>query len=242
MTDSQGATVDIVYLPLTTQGFDENLSASEYLLDDIEKARLNRFKIASGRSLFLQSRKILKTALSEQLSVPAERLFLEYSDNGKPFLDSRKGHYGEYIPYFSISHCKGGIAISISHEENGIDIEELDRAKRYWQRGAEFINAHAATDIAKATTNREAALIFSTYWTCLEAQTKLKDGKLLLESKDLKLIAKTNNNSRYQHHNVNFWTHQLADTLKISVASYTYFKKVRLFRWPQLGEPESVYC
>lgn len=45
----------------------------------------------------------------------------KYNEHGKPFLE--KG------PYFSISHCKEGIAVAIDDQPIGIDIEAIRPAK-----------------------------------------------------------------------------------------------------------------
>lgn len=46
----------------------------------------------------------------------------EYNEHGKPYL---KGG-----PYFSISHCKAGIAVAVDEKPIGIDIEAIRRADK----------------------------------------------------------------------------------------------------------------
>ena len=43
-----------------------------------------------------------------------------YNEHGKPFIEGG--------PYFSISHCKNGIAVAVNDEPIGIDIEHIRRA------------------------------------------------------------------------------------------------------------------
>ena len=44
----------------------------------------------------------------------------KYNEHGKPFMEGG--------PYFSISHCKEGIAVAVDDEPVGIDIEGIRRA------------------------------------------------------------------------------------------------------------------
>ena len=46
----------------------------------------------------------------------------QYNEHGKP--------YWENGPYFSISHCKQGIAVAIDDQPIGIDIETIRHAQR----------------------------------------------------------------------------------------------------------------
>ena len=43
-----------------------------------------------------------------------------YNEHGKPFIEGG--------PYFSISHCKNGIAVAVNDEPIGIDIEHIRKA------------------------------------------------------------------------------------------------------------------
>ena len=53
-----------------------------------------------------------------------------YNEHGKPFLGSAdgSGQASADVPYFSISHCKEGIAVALSDRPVGIDIEHIRRA------------------------------------------------------------------------------------------------------------------
>lgn len=45
----------------------------------------------------------------------------KYNEHGKPYIEG--------APYFSISHCKAGIAVAVSDEPVGIDIEGIRHAE-----------------------------------------------------------------------------------------------------------------
>ena len=71
-----------------------------------------------------------------------------YNEHGKPYIPDG--------PYFSISHCKEGIAVAIDDEPVGIDIESIRRAD-------EDLIIRTAQDPARA---------FTRLWTQKEALVK----------------------------------------------------------------------
>ena len=83
----------------------------------------------------------------------------KYNEHGKPYIEGG--------PYFSISHCKEGIAVAIDDQPIGIDIEAL---------------RHAETDMIERTMNEEERLqitgyglpdrMFTRLWTQKEAVVK----------------------------------------------------------------------
>ena len=86
-----------------------------------------KYKHLFGRFCCLKSWEMLR----EQVSTPAaprqnlckktiERLNFEYNGQGKPFLTDG--------PFFSISHCKAGIAVATDDKPVGIDIEAIRHA------------------------------------------------------------------------------------------------------------------
>ena len=79
-----------------------------------------------------------------------------YNEHGKPYLDGG--------PYFSISHCKEGIAVAIDDQPIGIDIEAI---------------RHADEDLIKRTMNEEERVgmddrKFTRIWTQKEAIVKME--------------------------------------------------------------------
>lgn len=77
-----------------------------------------------------------------------------YNEHGKPYLEGG--------PYFSISHCKAGIAVAIDDQPIGIDIETI---------------RHANEDLIERTMNEKERLgmddrTFTRLWTQKEAIVK----------------------------------------------------------------------
>ena len=80
-----------------------------------------RYKHTFGQYCCLQSYKMLCELLAEwsrvhQLPINQQPIFL-YNDYGAPYIDGG--------PHFSISHCKRGIAVAVSENPIGIDIEAI---------------------------------------------------------------------------------------------------------------------
>ena len=90
----------------------------------------------------------------------------EYNEHGKPFIEGG--------PYFSISHCKEGIAVAINDTQIGIDIEAI---------------RHADEDLIARTMNEEERLqvtgygvpdrMFTRLWTQKEAIVKAEGTGIL---------------------------------------------------------------
>ena len=124
-----------------------------------------RYKHTLGQFCCLKSWLMLK----EGLEIEDWRLKIEdwrfrdlewqYNEHGKPFIPGG--------PYFSISHCKEGIAVAISDEPIGIDIEGI---------------RHADEELIRRTMNEEERLWvtgdglrdrrFTRLWTQKEAVVK----------------------------------------------------------------------
>ena len=80
-----------------------------------------RYKHTFGQYCCLQSYKMLCELLAEwsrvhQLPINQQPIFL-YNDYGAPYIEGG--------PHFSISHCKRGIAVAVSENPIGIDIEAI---------------------------------------------------------------------------------------------------------------------
>ena len=84
-----------------------------------------------------------------------------YNEHGAPFLENG--------PYFSISHCRHGIAVVISEMPVGIDIEGIRRIDNGLIRKTMNINEQAHIE-ASAEPDRE----FIRLWTRKEAYVKMQ--------------------------------------------------------------------
>ena len=83
----------------------------------------------------------------------------QYNEHGKPYIEG---------PYFSISHCKEGIAVAIDDQPIGMDIEAIRHAdKELIER---TMNEEEIRTIANANASADRA--FTRLWTQKEAIVK----------------------------------------------------------------------
>ena len=111
-----------------------------------------RYKHTLGRFCCLKSWLMLQKELS---TIGYQLSDFSYNEHGKPYMPIG--------PYFSLSHCKQGIAVAVSDQPVGVDIEGI---------------RHAEQDLIERTMNREEqARIcsdrdFTRLWTQKEAVLK----------------------------------------------------------------------
>lgn len=93
----------------------------------------------------------------------------QYNEHGKPFIENG--------PYFSISHCKEGIAVAVDDQPIGIDIEAIrhannDLVERVMneKEKSQITNHHGSADRQKSPI--ESARAFTRLWTQKEAIVK----------------------------------------------------------------------
>ena len=85
-----------------------------------------------------------------------------YNEHGKPYLEDG--------PYFSISHCKEGIAVAIDDQPIGIDIEGIRNADA--DLVERVMNEEEKSQITNHQSPIESAYAFTRLWTQKEAIVK----------------------------------------------------------------------
>lgn len=123
------------------------------------------YKHTFGQYCCLQSYKMLCELLAEwsrvqQLPINQQPIFL-YNDYGAPYIEGG--------PHFSISHCKRGIAVAVSENPIGIDIEAIRTFKPELMRKT-MSPAEQQRITSSATPDQE----FIRLWTQKEALLKLQ--------------------------------------------------------------------
>ena len=124
-----------------------------------------RYKHTFGQYCCLQSYTMLCDLLAEwgrvhQLPINQQPIFL-YNDYGAPYIEGG--------PHFSISHCKRGIAVAVSENPIGIDIEVIrtfspDLMRKTMNEDEQLrITSSATPDVE-----------FIRFWTQKEALLKLQ--------------------------------------------------------------------
>ena len=124
-----------------------------------------RYKHTFGQYCCLQSYKMLCELLAEwsrvhQLPINQQPIFL-YNDYGAPYIEGG--------PHFSISHCKRGIAVVVSENPIGIDIESIRSFKPELMR--KTMNEDEQLRITYSVIPE---VEFIRFWTQKEALLKLQ--------------------------------------------------------------------
>jgi 4'-phosphopantetheinyl transferase len=155
-----------VWLFSTTEECPNHL---ESILSPDETSRLSGFVDQSARKTFLLSRVGLRILLGRYLGVCPENVELDYGAYGKPYFVQAL----EALPVdFNLSHTQGLIAIAVSANPIGIDIERIDPSL-----DVERLQGYVLTEAeARKITRSEMAartMEFFRCWTRKEAILKL---------------------------------------------------------------------
>lgn len=131
------------------------------LVSDERREEALRYKHLFGQFACLQSYVMLREML-ESLGLTHPFVFAR-NEHGKPYL---KDHPEVH---FNLSHCKNGIAVAVSDQPVGIDIESYRQASdsliRYTMNPKEERLIHESDDPIRT---------FTEYWTKKEAVFKLR--------------------------------------------------------------------
>ena len=134
---------------------------------------------------------------SSQLNVARNDIWV-YNEHGKPYFADKKNLF------FSISHCKGAVAVAIDDKEIGVDIEEISRYKESLE--SYVLNEDEVPRCARNDNRKEA---FIEVWTQKEAVFKLLGTGI---THDIKEVLKN-------HPEINVYSEKIGDKI-LSVATY----------------------
>jgi 4'-phosphopantetheinyl transferase len=135
-------------------------------LSDGERDRANRYLHARDRTLFAMTRAVLRVLLSEETSIPADKIAFLEGSYGKPHLLGTGG------PHFNVSHSGSWALIGLSDSRPiGVDIEAMRDA------GGELELAQSFFSDAeyRALKGLESGMLLQSFykiWTCKEAVLK----------------------------------------------------------------------
>lgn len=132
---------------------DEEVQRMLPLVSAQRREKALRYKHTFGRFCCLRSWLMLQELIGDMPD-------WQFNEHGKPFIEGG--------PFFSLSHCKTGIAVAVDDEPIGIDIEHIRRADKELIRRT--MNADEALLIANANANADIA--FTRLWTQKEAIVK----------------------------------------------------------------------
>lgn len=151
------------------------------LLNDDERARMQRFVFDKDRRAFLITRALVRTMLSRYAAVaPADWQFMANAHGRPELLDRPAG-----VPdlRFNISHTDGVIACAVTiGREIGIDVEHIRRPLHHDVAGRYF--APAEVRDLRQLPESEQPRVFFDYWTLKESYIKARGFGLALPLAD----------------------------------------------------------
>lgn len=219
--------IELHYLSLDLHGFDIDLQRALALLDPDEAARYHRFKNSHAQNCYLQARRMVKTLLAKKLDCDPAQVLFAYSETEKPYLPNQQAWH------FNISHSHSTICVAISQQLVGVDVEDIARCEKIWQKAEEFLNPYVKHCVEKASNAGEAAAIFATHWSCTESYIKLK-GSAIYREKDrveARFLAAFEHGSRFQFEDCQFTVFECFPEARISVANFSPKADIELMFW-----------
>lgn len=145
----------LCFAPLrpVTERFRDNLSA--FVSEDRRGIPLKR----EAQKLSVYSEILLREALCDELGISNRTLKFRKTELGKPYIEN-------YPVKFSLSHTQSAVAVAVSFEEVGVDVEKLRPAnlriaERYFSEDEkEFLanSKHKDADFFMLWTRKEAYL------------------------------------------------------------------------------------
>lgn len=156
---------------LGTEAFALPKDLTEILTSE-DWAKAERFSFRDDRVRALLSRYLLRRKLGERLSRSPGSLLLQTGAQGKPYL------VGGEIE-FNLSHSGNAIALAVSEDEVGIDIEQ----QRTFEDAEQLLETHFTRDENRWFRERpytERTTAFLTLWTRKEALYKARGHGLSL--------------------------------------------------------------
>lgn len=177
------------------------------------KIKINNFKFESDKLRCLGAGLLLQS----KLGITSDEM-LCYSKNGKPML--KNIGTGSQKTYFNISHSGDYVALAVSEEIVGIDIEEV---KPYDKTLADF-----CFDSDEIQYINESPECFYELWTKKESIMKATGLGLSLPPKSFSLHPVTNNFCEVNEVKWHLSTQHLAPNYPISVTSPSLVEKIKI--------------
>ena len=137
------------------------------------KDKMLAYKLFKGKIQSVLAYLLLIHALREE-GIFVDMPEFYYGEHNKPYLKNYPGYY------FSFSHCKNAVCCALSHEEIGVDIEEIGA---YKENLAAYISNEK--ELESLSNSESQASDFYKLWTQKEAVFKMLGSGITNEIKDV---------------------------------------------------------
>ena len=138
------------------QKIDESLEFDEKMFSANVSLHIKKYKNKNAFQQSFQAWKLLDEIVQKVFNKPLKEYNIKFSDRGKPYCD-------EF--YFSISHVDEYVAVALSKEPCGIDIEKIEEGRNIGKIASSVLGYN------ENISNVE----FYKLWTSTEAVAKLFD-------------------------------------------------------------------
>ncbi|MFH1455223.1 MAG: 4'-phosphopantetheinyl transferase superfamily protein [bacterium] len=161
---------------------DANFSlTNNKILNKKELSRANKFAFDKDKKTYIVAHILLRTVLSQYLSVQLSKLCFKNNKYGKP----EQTNFSKEEIYFNISHTQNFACCAVSHHPMiGIDVECINNYDLYSKDTGNYLNKKEVQDIDIMQASGRPVRFF-TYWTLRESFVKAMGEGLSLLSKPL---------------------------------------------------------
>jgi 4'-phosphopantetheinyl transferase len=134
------------------------------LLDESERRRADRFRVAAARRRFIGARAFLRLILGRTIGVGAEDVTFAYGTHGKPRLAAGG-------PHFNSTDSGDFVVVALAGDEIGVDVE-VERPMTRLERLARRICTDREIRALERTSNADRNAALLRLWTSKEAGLK----------------------------------------------------------------------
>jgi 4'-phosphopantetheinyl transferase len=218
------------------------------LLDPVELARLERFRFASDRHLFLVSHALLRCVLGRSLDREPASLVFERGVHGKPLLSDPAP---SSVPLsFNLSHSGGQavVAVRAGAAAIGVDIESHRPGRRFAALAERYFSSEEVRALSAVHAEARSERFYD-LWTLKEAYLKARGTGLQLPLGDFgfsfqgdTVLFSAKAGLDPAPWRWRFWCARLAGTFSVSVAleSGPVVCEPQLMRMIPLGESVAI--
>jgi 4'-phosphopantetheinyl transferase len=150
----------------------ELLSAQAALMTPDEEKRCGRFHFERDRQLFIATRALARTVLSNYFPVPPGDWRFSTGEHGKPFIASPI-----LAPrlHFNLAHTRGLVVCvaSAAHDLIGVDAEMLEGGRDIFGEAERYFSSSERSALRACPTSKQPRL-FLAYWTLKESFAKAR--------------------------------------------------------------------
>ena len=170
--DATPGRIDLWFYPYEN-GDDDELTAQQVeLLASDERERLARLRFRRDQRMFVATRALVRTVLSQYADVDPKQWRFKADDYGKPHLVEAPLS----IPiHFNLANTRGLIvcAVSAIHPRVGVDVERLNRRQDIVRLAERYFAEPEVRSLNESPTEQQLKRFFM-YWTLKESYIKAR--------------------------------------------------------------------